>query len=68
MDNWYNYVTEQYETREAPTTDEEAKMLIPQLTEAQGLYVCYRQMGSGIVEAMRDTLLACVGKVDLSDA
>lgn len=57
----YNYTTDEYDYRDAPTTDEEAKRYLPQQPAAQGLFDCHREMGLGILEAMVEVLTAVIG-------
>lgn len=67
---WYNYMTseyEEYEYRQAPTTDEEAKQLISQGVSAQALYDLLRApeyKGLDILEAMAEVLEAMVGAIN----
>ena len=58
---WFNYETGNFEEREAPATDAEAMVLIPQQPAACGLYRCYRDLGMPILEAMANVLSQCVG-------
>ena len=60
-DFWYNYVTKEYEAREAPTTDEEAQELLLQLVAAQRVFRCRRLLGDDIINAMIYTLRTCAG-------
>ncbi len=57
---WFNCKTGLHETG-TPTTDEKALEFIPQSDAAQNLYLLHRKMGNSILEAMRDTLTACIG-------
>jgi hypothetical protein len=57
---WHNFQTGEADHREAPTTDEDAIQYIPQLEAAQRLYECLRLQGKGILEAMKETLTACL--------
>ncbi|MCP4544243.1 MAG: hypothetical protein GY832_44590 [Chloroflexi bacterium] len=57
---WFNCKTGQYETG-TPATDDKALEFIPQSDAARNLYLLHRKMGESILEAMRDTLTACIG-------
>ena len=59
---WHNYVTDEYDYNDAPTTDEQAMQYIPQDPSALGLYKCHRKLGLPILEAMIRVLSACVGE------
>ena len=59
---WYNYIKEDYELADAPTTDGQAKSYLPQLDAAQGLYDVQRLIGNSILEAMIYVLNVCVGE------
>ena len=59
---WRNRKTGETEFRDMPETDEEAVKYIPQDETAQGLYVCWRNLGLEIDEAMINVLSASVGK------
>jgi hypothetical protein len=54
MSVWWNYETEQYEERDMPTTDREAKPYLWPI--AQRLYDLYRAHGDSIPEAMEKVL------------
>lgn len=59
ISRWWNYKTEQYDSRDIPPqTDEEAKMYISQLNEAQRIYELHRELGLSILNAMLETLKA----------
>ena len=58
---WYNFMTGDYDFREAPQTDEEAERYIPQLGGV-ALYRIYREHeGLGIIEAMIKVLEKALG-------
>ncbi len=61
---WYNYVTDEYETRRAPTTDDEATALIPQHPSAQALFTIYRGQGDTILDTIVKVLRDCLGLKD----
>jgi len=58
----YNYATEQDVVWETPTTDEQARQLIPQYPSAQNLYRVYRTAGKTVLEAMANVLSVVVNE------
>lgn len=65
-DFWYNFVTGEYDYREAPTTDKEAVQYIPQLGGV-GLYQIFRERDSlTIIEAMAKVLEIAAGEDETS--
>ena len=59
--SWYNFVKEEYEYRDEPTTDAEARELISQHPSALGLYACYRAQNYSILDAMVEVSKVCAG-------
>ena len=59
---WWSFKTEEHEYRDAPTTDEEAMLYIPQIPAAQGLYQACRMQGHDILGSMAEVLKACIGE------
>ena len=64
---WYNYDIQNWQLREAPQTSDDALPLIPDNQAARNLFKLYLSMGDGILQAMRKTLLACVGQSEKAD-
>lgn len=62
MSGWYNFTTDEYEYRDAPTTDEQAMWCIPQDPSALALFQIYRKQDLPILESMIHVLTACVGE------
>lgn len=58
---WHNFKTGVIDCREAPHTDEEALQYISQNPSAQSMYLCYRQLGASVLDAMIKVLSACIG-------
>jgi len=52
----YNYVTNRYERRKLPSTDEEALSYIPQNGYAQSFYTDCRKRGESVLDAITNTL------------
>ena len=52
----YNYVTNRFEHRTLPITDEEALQYIPQNEYARGFYAIRRKCGDSVVNAIINTL------------
>jgi hypothetical protein len=61
MNSWYNFKTQDYDTREIDT-DEIALEAISQLPAAQSMYRCYRQLGLSVAHSMLNVLTASVGQ------
>lgn len=59
---WTNQKTGEIECRHAPDTDEDAILYISQEPAAQNMYVCYRELGLPITEAMINVLSASIGE------
>lgn len=57
---WYNWKTNDYDYRDAPQTDEEAKQYIRQDIASQGLYDLRREMGDDVLHAILYVLEAHV--------
>ena len=65
---WHNYRTGEYDYREAPTTDEEARDYVPQ-GAGSNLYTLYRrgEENISIMEALIKVLTIATGKTERSE-
>lgn len=57
---WHNQRTGETDYREMPATDADALDYLPQHPAAKGLYLCRRELGDTIAEAMTAVLEAVV--------
>ena len=62
---WYNYQLQEHELRDAPSTDDEARALLPQIPVAQQLYGLLREHeGMDILLAMVHVLKLMCGETE----
>lgn len=55
--DWWNFDTEQYDERKGPPSTDEAAIQYLLRGTARNLYLCHRELGLSILEAMKEALV-----------